>query len=352
MKTSVACLLVCLGLLVGSCGPQTIEPVPDIPETVSYDTVKIDYGGEDGVDAAQTTGAAITRGQALVGDPSQMAKLTRAAVFGTNRTIYRVFALIDVITRFPARRPRADRWVWEGRPDQNYLYLQIDAVDDATFEYSMRWGNDADDNAEVFHGWFHPFEADASDQQDASAQQDTSAQQGEGVLYLDFDALHTYDPTSAQGRMVIAFRSRHQVRQVRVRFDQFRDATAEALDATYRYVELPDGRGQFVFFGRGDFSKDGSPYEFLSVEAAWLDDHQGRVAARVEEGSVTEPVTVRECWDAAETTVWAQSQPTLPNYDGGSEQQCAAQLRAVNLDAPAYTPPDADPQVPSAHPAE
>lgn len=102
-------LLIALG--VSACGPQTIEPVPDIPETVSYDTVRIDYGGEDGVQQAQRGGfdGPVTMAQALVGDPSNMAQLTRGVVFGTNRTIYKVFAFIDVLTKFPARHPSSTR---------------------------------------------------------------------------------------------------------------------------------------------------------------------------------------------------------------------------------------------------
>ncbi len=340
-----ACVSLLVALSVSACGPQTIEPVPDIPETVSYDTVKIDYGGEDGVAQAQRGAfdGPVTLGQKLVGDPSTMAKLTRGVVFGTNRTIYKVFAFIDALTKFPARHPSSTRWIWQGEPQGNYLYFQIDATDHDTFQYTLRWGNDAQDNRTVFTGWYHPL---------ADNTAHTGAQDGEGLLHLDFDALHAYDPTAAQGQMAIAFRSHHDVRQVRVGFAEFTDGTAEPLSAIYRYVELPGGRGRLVFFAHGDFSKDGRPYEFLSVDANWLADHQGRVAARVQGGSVSQPVTVGECWDADQTTVWAHSQPTLPNYDGGSQDACAPALGALSLDAPTYAAPDGDPQVPGPHPSE
>ncbi|MFW6058401.1 MAG: hypothetical protein ACOC9W_06055 [Persicimonas sp.] len=328
-------MLAAAGLL--SCGPETTAPMPDIPQTVDYDTVKIDYAGEDGVE--QTDSSTLT--QAIVGESSELAGLTRQAVFGTNRTIYRVFELIDAITAFPPLRRGEDWWEWEGTPDGNYLFFRIDAVDDDTLEYTMRWGDSAQDNATIFTGWFRPFEAEGD------------PQEGVGVLRIDFDAIHAYDPSSAQGKIVIAFRARNQVRQVRVGYYQLREEPAEPLDAIYRYVELPSKRGRLVFFGRGDFAGDGRPHEFLSVQTVWLADRRGRVAARIEEGSFDQPFTVRQCWDASETVDWAHSQPTLPDYDGGSQDDCAPGLRSLDIEAPTYEPPgDEDPQVPEPHPSE
>ncbi len=354
MKPRIRALVLCLSLAtlapVLSCGPTTIEPVPDIPQTVEYDTVKIDYAGEDGVEQPQSG----TLHGALVGETSELATFTRETVFGTNQLMFRIFESIDTITEFPARRPRTNQWLWETGPNADeYLYFRIDGVDDDTFEYTLRVGTSAQDSHEIFRGWFTPFDTAAQAEEQEAEEQETQGQQGEGLLHIDFDALHAHDPSSAQGKMAIAFRSRNQVRQVRVGFDQFTDGENEPLNAIYRYVELPSQRGRFVFFGRGDFSKDGEPYEFLSVESAWLADRQGRVAARVENGSLDQPYTVRQCWDASETIVWEESQPARPLHDGGSTDQCAASLRGLRIDAPSYEPPNGeDPEVPSAHPAE
>jgi hypothetical protein len=337
-------LLALVSSLALSCGPTTIEPVPDIPQTVDYDTVKIDYAGQDGVEQPQ----AGTLTGALVGESSGLAEFTRETVFGTNEIMYGVFELIDRITAYPARQPQEGRWVWETPPRaDDYLHLRIDAVDAETFSYSLRWGNSAQDNREIFSGWFTPFET-ADPQSDAQQEQ-----QGEGLLYLDFDAFHAYDPTSFEGKMAIAFRARNGVRQVRVGFDQFTNGDSEPLNAIYRYVQLPSGRGRLVFFGRGDFGEDGEPHEFFSVDAAWLPDAQGRVAARIEGGTLSQPVVVRQCWDASETIVWEESQPNRPLHDDGSPDACAATLRALTIDPPTYEPPNGrDPDVPEAHPSE
>lgn len=354
-KLALSSSLTLLALLA-SCGPTTIEPVPDIPQTVAYDTVKIDYAGEDGV--AQAEGESDTsslRTGALVGESSGLAEFTRKTVFGTNEIMYGVFDLIDRITEFPARRPQEGRWVWETPARaQDYLYLRIDAVDADTYAYTMRLGSSAQDSREIFSGWFTPFDTDADNGETGeAADSDTDVQQGEGLLYLDFDALHAYDPSSFEGKMAIAFRSRNDVRQVRVGFEQFSDGTSEPLNAIYRYVELPSGRGRLVFFGRGDFGDDGGLLEFFSVDAAWTPEREGRVAARVEGGNLPQPYVVRQCWDTAETIVWEQSQPARPAHDGGAIEACATSLRALTVDPPTYEPPNGrDPDVPGAHPSE
>lgn len=336
--TIVLSLKLALVALVTSCGPTTIEPVPDIPQTVDYDTVKIDYAGRDGVEQPQ----GYTATGALVGETSGLAAFTRNTVFGTNEIMFGVFDLIDRITDFPAQRPREGQWVWQTPARaEDYLYLRIDAVDADTYAYTMRVGTSAQDNREVFSGWFTPFDAD------------TDEQQGEGLLFLDFDALRTYDPNSFEGKMAIAFRSRNNVRQVRVGFEQFGDGASEPLNAIYRYVELPSGRGRLVFFGRGDFGDDGEPHEFFSVDAAWTPAREGRVAARVEGGNLPQSYVVRQCWDTEETIVWEQSQPSRPLHDGGSSEACAASLRTLTINPPTYEPPNGRvPDVPDAHPSE
>ena len=324
-----------IGLI--ACGPLGTEPMPDIPETVEYDTVKIDYAGEDGIQETQSN----TLEQALVGDSSELARLTRETVFGTNRTIHRVFRLIEVIQRFPTSRRTDELWEWEGQPNGDYLLFRITNVDEDTHAYTMRWGNSAQDNREVFSGEFTPIEPD------------TEPQQGSGTLRLDFDAVHAYDDSSAEGEMIIAFRVRNQVRQVRVGFYQFSKEGNPPLDAIYEYVELPSGRGELVFFGHGDWSQDGRPFEFFSADAVWLADRQGRIAARIENGSLAQPYTVDQCWDAAEKIVWADAQPDIANYDDGSKDACAEPLQPLQIDAPTYQDHNGQPpEVPTPHPEE
>ena len=56
-------------MFAASCGPLVTEPMPDIPETVEYDTVRIEYGDDDLLEASTA--------QMLIGDVSPIANITQ-----------------------------------------------------------------------------------------------------------------------------------------------------------------------------------------------------------------------------------------------------------------------------------
>lgn len=108
--------IVSLGAM--SCGPLVTEPMPDIPETVEYKTVRIEYGGDDLLPQPGM------RQQELVGDASGLAALTRLIVRGANQAIRDQIGLVDAITRFPPSGYMENTWTWEYQ-DERYGKLEL-----------------------------------------------------------------------------------------------------------------------------------------------------------------------------------------------------------------------------------
>ncbi|MFU8804132.1 MAG: hypothetical protein ACNA8W_10015 [Bradymonadaceae bacterium] len=322
-----------------SCGPLVTEPMPDIPQTVEYETVRIEYGTGDGL---QEMNNAHLQRTMIVGDSSELAAFTLQTVAGTNRILYDHFQLIDNIKVHPPSSHEDGVWNWEAHLESGYFHFRIEEQDTDTYTYSLRGGRSSQDNREYFSGRFTAFEHLGD------------RQQGFGTVRFDFDAIRHYDASSqAWGKVAIAFRANNGVRQVRVGFDQaLFDAGNEPLNALYEYVQFPNQRGHLIFFGRADFTGDGVQ-EFLGVNANWTADRAGRVAGEVSGAALAQPIRVEQCWNEQSIVVYAHSTPTLPDYDGGEFSDCAAELQDLEIEPPLYDPPDGEePEVPGPHPAE
>ncbi len=341
-RALIACVF--LAVLATGCGPMTTEPVPDIPQTVEYETVRIEYGEDDLI--ASTGQSALT--QALVGDPSFLAALTKQTVRGTNSVIRDHFRLVEVITTFPPTRQQDNFFVWESREARdngvNYLRFVIEDLGDETYRYVLTGGPTEETAQDLFGGEFTNF-----------GRRD-GRQQGFGKIYLDFDAIGDADPSAnvTAGKVVIAFRSANLVRQVRTGFYEVVNQGAPPTSAIFEYTQFENGAGHFTYFSRANFLGDGEPLEFLGIRSAWNADLEGRAVARVSQGSLEiNEVLFNECWDSNAATTYANSTPDFPDYEDGDASACVRLARPFDETPPIYRDPgNNEPQVPNAHPEE
>ena len=340
-----------------ACG-GAFEPTPDIPEHIEYDTVRLEYGEDDGLPVRGEPGM---RQQAMVGQPSPLAQLTLETVRFTNQLLYDQLKLIEDIKQHSPTRIQDDAWIWETQPSRDeYLRFEIRPLDPAqapgpsadrvaqAHAYLLYLGKNKQDHALVYSAEFYQFERGRGLR---------NAQQGYGVTRFFMDEVARYRPQEkSRGTLRMAFRSRLGVRQVRVSFAGVPERVGQdTLNTLYQYAQLRDGQGRLSYIGRGDYSDDGPPYEQLAAHAAWTRDQQGHIAASVSGGSLTQidRLLLRECWDTRGLKTYGRSQPRLPDYEGGSLEDCAIPLQGVELSPPEPQPlGDVDPPVPPAHPQE
>lgn len=323
---------------LASCGAQTTEPMPDIPETVEYDTVKIEYGDDDLLVVTPEL-----RAQALVGDPSSMAAITRATVRGTNRILFQQIALVEAISRLPPTTVDDDVFIWADPKPERLTVFAIERISDNQLRYLLQSGPNEDELQPVFSGQF-----DRSQRLDGR-------QQGSGIIRFDLTELSKIDEnTDAEGNVAIAFRSFNGIRQVRVAMIEVLEAGAEnRTNSLYEYTQLREGAGRFKFSSLSNFRQDGEPLERVTLDTAWTRNQSGRAAGRVTGGSLQiNEFLIDECWDSSGSIVWADARPDLPTYDDGDVNDCAPALRPLSLRAPTYQPPTGDPEIPGPHPDE
>lgn len=357
---TLAALMGLLGSLMlltncGGGGDTTTRPRPEMPQTVNYDTVKLTYGQDDGVDR----GRQYLRRQPMIGESSEVASLTRETVFGTNQSLVVAFDLMERARDEQPNRPSDDVWLWQTTTSRGALELKVTQTGADQYRHELSVGSGLDSLQVAVSGFFESL-AEASD-----------IQQGEGLLRFDFGALSEYGVTDSQGKARISFRRNGGVKQVRVMFINFEgEFTDQPLRSRNEYVQLPDGDTRFRFFGRADIldvspgrgqgggTGGGGPVgeatkELLQIEAAWQPDTQGKAAIEAKGASVGQPHLLDVCWNTSQTLVWATSSPEITGYAGGDKSKCADGLADMELEPPqVVTPPEGDPDVPEEHPEE
>lgn len=343
--------IILAALFTAGCGPLITEPMPDIPETVEYDTVRIDYGDDDLVEPGTVNQALEPSPAALVGDASLIALLARSTVGGTNAIIWFQLRLIEEVTK---QRPTSwdeGVWTWDNaefrKEGEQYGVFQIRELETGRYSYSWRVGNTMDERLEVFSGEFSP------------KPRVEGRQRGSGIIRFDFDNIRAVDPDGngpEAGRIAIAFRSIGGVRQVRVAtLDLVKDGETMASSAPYRYAELPSGRGRFQWATPANFLNDGDPQELLSIDAAWTPQKAGRAMVRLSGGSLdVNEVLLEECWGTDGRILFADATPDLDAvaYEDGTADACTGNLVDVALDPPTYQRPESEPEIPGPHPDE
>ncbi len=335
-----------LALFAAGCvGPVVTEPMPDIPETVEYETVRIEYGEDDDlVDRRQGLSP-----NALVGDPSLVAHLSKTVVRGTNELIRGQLALIDAIVANPPSEVTEQSWVWDNgafidEGDERSRFT-IEEVEDGVYEYHWSVGPGEDELLEIFSGQFSP------------RVRGDEGQRGSGVLRFDFDSIRRLRPMEdgPVGLAVVAFRAVGGVRQVRIATLDFGEPGEERRNRLSEYVQLADGTGRFAFSSRVDFLKDGQPEELMTVDAVWNSSREGRSMVRMSGGTLmTNEVLLEECWDAADDVAFADLTPDLPglDYEDGTVEGCAEGLLDYELQPGDASPPGTEPEIPDPHPDE
>ena len=339
-------------------GGKNWEPVPDPPQHLEYDTVRIEYGEDDqldpGADGMQTVQ------QPLVGDPSDIASFTLNTIAGTNSAFLSILGLIDAIKEADVTAYNSDTrtFIWEygewGENKDNWLKLVVVERDTEartnkdqlreSHTFELYFGKSAEDNALVADGEFDLFEGTSTVGE---------RQNGEGILRIYFNNKRLYDQDSPQGIMRIAFRSKNGVRQVRTGFFKTNlNSPDRQLNTIYEYSQFADKRGRFRFFGNTNIN-EGPRREFVSVNAAWSGDRDGLVAVRATDGNLDGEFLFRQCWDPELVVTYMETQPSVPELEGGSKEDCAPGLRALMLEAPMYSDaPEQDPGIPNPHPEE
>ena len=340
--------LLALTFFAAGCGPLVTEPMPDIPETVEYDTVRIEYGDDDLV--GPSSSQPLTHPQALVGDRSIMALLAKGLVGGTNQIIRGQFAVIEAVTGHEPTSWEQGHWVWDNtkfkRADERFSRFEITDEGEGRYAYLLVVGSKPAEMLEVFSGHFTP------------RSREDGVQRGFGLIRFNFDNLHAVDPDARapRGRAAIAFRAVDGVRQVRVAtFDLVEFGKTEKTSALYEYAQFPDDTGRFKFGTRVDWLKDGDPHEVLAVDAVWTAATEGRAIARLSGGSLEiNEVLAEECWDGDSAVTFADLTPDMPGlgYEDGTSSGCAASLLEFDLDPPAFSPPEREPEIPGPHERE
>lgn len=327
------------------CGPGVTNPMPDIPETVEYDTVRIEYGEDDLVDGTPATAEA----QMLVGDPSLVAGVSQGLIRGTNRVIFQQLRLVDSIVQTRPTEVRDGQWAWDNaasKPDSEpFSRFEITEIDEESYAYEWTLGTRADEMLVVFSAEFRRRE------------RVDGRQRGSGILRFNFDNIHEVDADAdaPRGRAAIAFRAVGGVRQVHVAtFDLVELGRVDVQNARFEYVELRSGAGRFKFGQAVDFLRDGEPLETLSIDAVWTPGQRGRAMASLTGGSLEiNEVLLHECWDRGGMVSFADATPDLPvEYEDGEESACADVLTEFSLDPPEFSPPQTDPEIPGTHPDE
>lgn len=353
----------CVLLLAASLPACVSNPQPDIPQdaVVNYETIRSAFPNEDTdselPDLAETNGQTLTlRAHNLVGDLSE----TRAGLLDTmrrsNATLFHVIGLLELTVKTTPTVVTEDHigWLLVGarRTARFTLNPQAEAVgEDKRFGYRFEIQPTFNPNnlpfRTVLEGYFDR----------APKQTEPNARTGQGLLRFDFDTLRALDTDAPAGQLALGFRRRGGVLQVSgilkgVQFDRLAESRFSRSD----YAIFQDGSGEFSFVASGDLSKDGKPFEKISVKAVWNAQGAGRAAIYSVGGSIPEGVVflIDECWAEDGRTVWLQSAPALPDYTGGSKDACAPDLRDLTLIAPPPQAPDPgeDPLIPGPHPRE
>lgn len=360
----LACILAG-GWALFACGPSTWEPVPDPPQHIKYDTVRIEYGeGDDVLDPTESDFEEVQ--QKLVGETSEIANFTLDTIAGTNKAFYSVLDLVDRLKKFKYTYDRDTlTYTWEGRGKQgNYMRLEVraravgssdglsgiaepnphgDKVDES-HTFALFYGTSVDDNELVADGEFERFVG-----VDAGGRQ-----QGEGILRIYFDNRRLYDSTSPRGVMRIAFRSNNGVRQVRTGFFRtYLNSPEQMLNTVYEYEQFADSQGRFRFFGNQNIDGQ-SKREFVSVNAAWTRERDGIAAVHATGGNLgDQQMLFRQCWDSELIPTFMVTRPSNPDIEGGSKEDCDPALVDLMLEAPAYVDvPEQDPGIPEPHAKE
>ena len=155
----------------------------------------------------------------------------------------------------------------------------------------------------------------------------TSNRQGTGVLAVDFDNFHRFDPTiDAAGLVYVAYDTRFEQTAIDLAIDVVRQGPFMAK-AAWAYRDDGEGGGRFVYYLIEDLVPTTPAEEILGIAARWLPTGRGRADVVVTEGDVPTFYLASECWnDAFERVYLASSIPTPDFTPSGEVSACGPDL--------------------------
>lgn len=302
-------------------------------------------------DIALTYGDQDTRSSALNGEVSGLAALTAETVITTNLFLGRHLRMLRRVVQLPPSQADGDRRVWEGTHDSYLVRVVVErseAPRGTRFDYSMS-ARPADDPS---HAMLTIFDGHV-----VRVETRPGHNQGWGVARFFFDNVETLGlEDDVGGTARLAFRRVGQVRQVRVRLIevQTKDDPDFPKAAAYDYVLLPDRSGRLKWFSRADFNRDGGePLEKIVAHSYWRDDLSGAGFVRATGGTLdVDYVGIGECWSRRARKVYERFVWPDGPVEDGDVGACLADPEALELPEYREQLPDADPDIPSAHPQE
>jgi hypothetical protein len=318
----------------------------DDPETETYrqalpaaEDVELSYGDD---------GEGTTLRQALNGDPSEIALLTRDAVVGTNTMMKDHFDMMKHVASQPPTDILPNGRVWQAV--HGGVTIRVVATSSPTprgikYDYLVagkRTGS-VDDFLPIIDGHVVRL-ADRYEPRD-----------GFGVVRFRAGNLNTLQPVRNIGGIArVAFRKANRAHQVNVRAIGLRGPNSQdfPIAAQYAYAVAPSRAGRLVWFSHGNVANDGAPFENAAVHSAWRPDHSGIGAAFVTGGTLGQAfIHEVECWDTALLTGFEVIETPWDRQVSGDPANCKLDPDAI--EPPAIEDvPDEDPMIPEPMPEE
>jgi len=242
-----------------------------------------------------------------------------------------ILSLIDEITSYPPSDHQGDSYIWgpwtpDGLSPAEYRFT-IERQTEQHFTFLLD-GREEGVDGDWTDLWWGEVEASESTQR-----------RGVGDFEMDFDALHSIDPTyDDAGSVLVDYDTITDGRRIDVTYDEFVSEDypgAEPVSGTYNYHNHADNSGEFLFDALIDLNYEeyhGEQYalrEDFYINTRWLGDGRGRSEAVVIGGDLAqygedfwstpiEEVLFSECWDADFLRTYFTSDVVL---EGGEEHR-------------------------------
>jgi hypothetical protein len=258
--------------------------------------------------------------QGLLGSRSAFYEITRGVTVVVNLSTVLVLGLVKAITDNPPTSFHGNVAVWGPYTDAlSSNTYRLTATDNGNHHYSYVLegkGKLSSDSAYV---------TVLSGNHLAATDSHGHALRGfgSGSFTIDWDAAQTlpdHDNNVGSATFSYSRLTATSPVEVDVTFRQIWDSISnQRIDANYQYVAVPGGDGLFRF---STYRINGGAIERLAIESRWKNTGAGRADVIVTGGTVGQPATVSECWDATFISQFLQvSYDPTQNY--GSESSCA-----------------------------
>jgi hypothetical protein len=253
-----------------------------------------------------------------------------------NTGVFKLLDMIDNVVRLPPTERRKGRRVWGphfGDTNTTFRFEMIRLEDERTFAFCLHAApgqidnrkaedvsceTDLDDSglARLISGQFTP-----GDEQGARARS------GVGTIILELPRIP--DMADAGQRMIVDFDNTDDRTEIAVNIEGGRlpGFDTETVPFNYFYARNADDSGRFELETVVPADNQPGVFYLLTIETAWLSDQSGRAEA---EGALlrdlNDPVaTYTQCWNAEQTTVFAEYVTPDDTQTAGDAELCSIQ---------------------------